>query len=637
MADDKRGGFEPPPAAWVGATCSVAISFALLWYVVPYGMFPHDEGQYGQSATRILDGELPHRDFHEMYSGGLSYWHALLFRLFGKELIVLRRALVCLAMPAVLAAYAISLRFTRMSLLAGVVAVASVFAMIGSNHAATPTTYLAILSLVVVWLLIKDTEAGDIRWLVLAGILCGFALTIKITGLYTLAATGLVITFRGTPGVTAPWAGGRAIERVYRGAVAAIALAAGPLLVAAHPTANTLAYFCLPTTAVALTLPFAGRPFDPRTMLWRHVVLVTGTALPVVLFMVPWVRAGAVGELYEGLFVMPRVRLGSAAYFPPTALVAGILAVPLVCTCMPVGRGAVRGIVAWLGVTAVVGLLAVGLTAAPRSMLAGNSMRLALEGWRWFPAVGFPLAAILFACRAKSRPLDGCPAYPALAMAALVALNQYPYSSPVYFFFCSPTTMLSALAIAWLATGHGRDMTSSPDSGFPSTSLPIPRAGTLPTIVAIVALACFCLIRFGKQGLLAEFHPQVGVEENSTLSGLIVPRWLFDEYQTLRALLDTELRHDQTIFAGPDCPDVYFFTGRRNPTSTMYDIFAAGPIDPQLTPTIAQRDEIGAVVMNMVPQFSKPWSDDTRRCLEQRMGLRAQIGRFVVYLKPTQE
>lgn len=147
-----------PQHIFVGAVASVVVVFAVLWAVVPYGMFPHDEGQYGQSAVRILAGELPHRDFHEMYSGGLSYWHALLFSLFGEQLIVLRRALVVVAMPAVLATYAIALRFTASSVLAAIVAVASVVGMISTNHAATPTTYLVLLSVVVVWLLIRYSD-----------------------------------------------------------------------------------------------------------------------------------------------------------------------------------------------------------------------------------------------------------------------------------------------------------------------------------------------------------------------------------------------------------------------------------------------------------------------------------------------
>ena len=54
------------------------------------GWVPHDEGTLGQSAERVLAGELPHRDFDDPYTGGLSYAHALAFRLAGTNLVALR-------------------------------------------------------------------------------------------------------------------------------------------------------------------------------------------------------------------------------------------------------------------------------------------------------------------------------------------------------------------------------------------------------------------------------------------------------------------------------------------------------------------------------------------------------------------
>jgi hypothetical protein len=43
---------------------------------------PHDEGTLGLSAERVLQGELPHRDFDD-YTGGLTFVHALAFREIG--------------------------------------------------------------------------------------------------------------------------------------------------------------------------------------------------------------------------------------------------------------------------------------------------------------------------------------------------------------------------------------------------------------------------------------------------------------------------------------------------------------------------------------------------------------------------
>ncbi len=644
MDDDRpyrqaaAAGAGRPTHVFVGGVASVVVVFAVLWTVVPYGMIAHDEGQYGQCAVRILAGELPHRDFHEMYSGGLSYWHALLFWLFGEQLIVLRRALVVLALPAVLAAYSIALRFTASSPLAGVVAGAAVVSMIGTNHAATPTTYLAMLSVAIVWLLLKDTETTDPKWLFLCGVLCGVAIAIKITGLYTLAAAGLAITFRGTASPTSPagttcrtetegW-----LERLYRGAVAAAAIAAGPVLVAVHPTLATLGYFAVPTAAIGVALLGAGRRFDPRGMALRHACFGGGLMATVLICMLPWIVTGATESLYDGLFVRPRVRLGSAAYYPPTGLIAAVLAVPLAAACLTPGGMRYGPQVRWSGAVAVIALLAIGLGAAPGSALAGNPMRLALEGWRWFPTVAFPIAVIMLARRRRDCSSETARVFAVLAMAAFFALNQYPFSSPVYFFFAAPTTVLAAVAIAGCAARlPGRGQADGQALSSASGPRP-PAAGVTPAVVCAAALANFCLLRFGYEGFFREFYPRTDLNPRQTLSGLVLPAWRAEPYAALHDVLATTLRTDQTILAGPDCPEVYFFAGRPNLTPVMYDIFAdRDAFDAQLV-RLAGDDRIGAVVFNTISQFSPPWGEDLGRQLIARMRQRVQVGKFIVYL-----
>ena len=49
------------------------------------GWIPSDEGTFGQSAERVLQGELPHKDFDEGYTGGLTHLHALAFRVAGNQ------------------------------------------------------------------------------------------------------------------------------------------------------------------------------------------------------------------------------------------------------------------------------------------------------------------------------------------------------------------------------------------------------------------------------------------------------------------------------------------------------------------------------------------------------------------------
>ena len=54
------------------------------------GWVPHDEGAFSESAERVLHGQLPHRDYTEIYTGGLAYLHALAFRYLGENFATLR-------------------------------------------------------------------------------------------------------------------------------------------------------------------------------------------------------------------------------------------------------------------------------------------------------------------------------------------------------------------------------------------------------------------------------------------------------------------------------------------------------------------------------------------------------------------
>src|SRR3984957_736405 len=71
------------------------------------GWAPEDGGILGQAAERTLHGEMPHRDFNDPYTGGLSYLDAAAFRILGTNLMSLRIVLFAffiLWVPAIFAA-----------------------------------------------------------------------------------------------------------------------------------------------------------------------------------------------------------------------------------------------------------------------------------------------------------------------------------------------------------------------------------------------------------------------------------------------------------------------------------------------------------------------------------------------------
>jgi hypothetical protein len=91
--------------------------------------------------------------------------------------------------------------------------------------------------------------------------------------------------------------------------------------------------------------------------------------------------------------------------------------------------------------------------------------------------------------------------------------------------------------------------------------------------------------------------------------------------------------HNEYIYATPDCPEVYFFGGFRNPTPVLFD-FNDDPVDrTKRILTAIEEHDINLVVLDQKPQFSQPVSPDLRAALERMFPNRATIDIFEVRWK----
>ena len=88
----------------------LAASLVLFFRYWDYGI-NDDEGYLLGGVTRILDGQVPYRDFHHTYGPGRFYLVAFLFRLFGENLLVVRALWVALRVLIVGLAFVAGRRF----------------------------------------------------------------------------------------------------------------------------------------------------------------------------------------------------------------------------------------------------------------------------------------------------------------------------------------------------------------------------------------------------------------------------------------------------------------------------------------------------------------------------------------------
>lgn len=81
-----------PQERWI-ALGVFAVSLAYLWLFRRYTFFDPDEGIVLQGAQRILNGQIPYRDFFSFYTPGSYFLLASIFKVFGSSFVVARTAL----------------------------------------------------------------------------------------------------------------------------------------------------------------------------------------------------------------------------------------------------------------------------------------------------------------------------------------------------------------------------------------------------------------------------------------------------------------------------------------------------------------------------------------------------------------
>lgn len=194
----------------------------------------HDEGFAVYAAARVLEGEVPYRDFWTVHPPGQWYTLAAVFKLFGFSLLAERiwDALVRVAFLFTLYAFACRLTSPRVALVPGVVMFVYLGATPFYGYMMFPALLLSMLSGL---LLLAHARDPRVRWLVGAGLCVGLtALYRHDVAFYAAAAGGATLVARTLVGRSGAGAVIRALAP-FAGGVAAIALPAAAILLSAVP------------------------------------------------------------------------------------------------------------------------------------------------------------------------------------------------------------------------------------------------------------------------------------------------------------------------------------------------------------------------------------------------------------------
>jgi hypothetical protein len=469
--------------------------------------------------------------------------------------------------------------------------------------------------------------------LIAAGLCGGVSLLIKVIGAYYIAGVLLFLAFLEQSDAQSDAQGdvqtderngdGRSSSRVAgagKYAVPYLAFSAASLLLfwttvlylfRSRLGNGELFHFLMPATVLVGLILFGERYVRNVAAKRRFLRLLKltvpfgfGVLVPVLVFLAPYSRSGSVGQFFSGVTSSAAARSAGLAVLRPMSIDKSIFALALAgLVAAAMYRREFQG-------RAVGAAVALGLAVA----LAKAQTTGGIVTSVWYSAAGLtPLVVVAGAVfvlagqkeagesRRKRQQVMAL-----ISLAAMCSLVQYPFAAPIYLCYALPLTILAALAIVTSARKQAGTIIFSAVAGF-------------YLVFAVVTLV---------PDYIYELTHTVGkMDRMKSLraGGLQIEGAAF--FDDLAQFLRARSPNGQ-MYAGNDCPELYFLSGRQNVTrddggATTEDVLKA-----------LQSDDLNLVVINEHPFFpSAQMSPEVTGAVTARFPNSVRFGAFRVFWK----
>jgi hypothetical protein len=577
---------------------------------LPHHFVGLDEGELGQAVDRILAGQLPHRDFGDSWTGGVAFYHALAFRVLGAGLFSFRLAMYAIVLPWLAALWALARRVAS-PVAASVAVLIAVLWSVPNYPAAMPSWYVLFFATFGGLAVCRFIETDRWPWLLAAGAAGGIAILAKVVGLFYLAAVMLVLIAveRDRPSVAdTPSRTYSTLITIgltlFTAAITRIALripstTGGPLLQFALPVALLSAALVRDEWRSPRRAPC---PVRLRTLARMALPVLVGAAVPIALFLIPYVRAHAVGAWFDGVFIAPQRRFASATV-PPPGIEGIIPALAWAFLLVPVRIPRPRLVAA-----VVAALLALALIAVSHGGRPYAAVWDAVQQAGWCIVLAGTVALVRDRIDARQRLY----LWLFLALTALCGLVRIPFAGSSYTFYYTPLAVLSVLAIVSMRSG-GIGPIVPPAAAF----------------LALFAALFVNPTRFTADGDRMPDHGtrHLAIPRAGTL---VVPVLVARQYEDVVATVNAHIAPGAALYAAPDCPQIAYLTERPNPTPTFLD-FLDDPAthDARALQGIASLATGGAVIYHM-PAASPLVDAPIAAALRARFPDSAVVGAYTV-------
>lgn len=561
-----------------------------------------DDGAMAHMADRVLHGDVPHRDFDEIWTGGWSVFQAQIFRVFGTSLTVLCETTVGTWLLGLTAMFLIAQRLSGLAL--GVIAtvLGAIWSLAAWPYPLANWYYLTF-GLWSIYAVLRFRESRRPGWLLLAGACSGLAFDFKMTGLFLLAA--LLLWGAYAAAEHRPESPESSNSRPSNSMSQALVLAAiagylAFVFVLIRPLPKrpaTMLYFLAPNLLLVVPLTFRARAAGARfSNLLRHTVpLAAGFVLGVLPLLLQQIAAGSLGKFFTGVFVDPRRRYSIAEVLlsPPSGSATIAMMLPVLVLVFGASRVRASGRKSEILTAA---LLGTGLAVLANGGEAQFGMP--LNAMRAMPfALVIVMTAIetkMFAWRGDTRSDtrgridDGT--FLLVAVATTSQLVQVPYAHWSYFIYGTPFVILGALAV-------------------------MKRRGAAATPTAALAFGLTFLVVLGLS------RPGVDRREAPTAplpfarGGIQVAVANADAWTKLAAIVDAHAKSPY-IFVSRDAPIYYFLLDRQNPTRFVFELLA----DSTARAPEAIRAQLARANVNLVI-IDWPFRQNTTRGDRERLAM----------------
>ncbi len=591
--------------AFVTIVCAALIG----WFRLGQGWIAHDEGQLGQAAVRVLDGQLPHRDFDDMYTGALSYLNALSFHLWGESSHSMRVMLFAWYLPFVFSVYWIGAMLVG-AYAASLVAILAAAWSIPMYAAPMPSWYNLFFATWVTCALLAYCRTSKPSLLFLAGLLIGASVLFKISGILVLAAALLWLVLRSQEEGQNSRNRLKDHSRMPAWPTLLVSIA---LLVFASLSFGFVRAGDALMQAIHLALPFLALS---AFVLWRELTFVertssdffrlvrecawlsSGALLPICLYVAYFYGQGAVGDLARGTLAAPKKRMEfAAAPFPH--LSTFLSTIPLLLLLYPKlgglfsapksnsGYGRPNEGRLWL----VLAATGVAILILRNTSLGFNFAFHSVRNLAPLLVLG-NLILLSTTQDSESRRI----LFLLTVVPFFVSLTQFPYAGTIYFFYAAPLLLLTALAAVRYQEW-------------------VPKRALATVAGFMIAFAC---CRFHNHLPVVSLHPAYkggfeAAELVSDRSKLRVESTLAGAFNRMHNVVLENSAPDEIVFATPDAPEVSFLTKRPPLNGVMYEFFHDS-IYQDLEQLKQELDvnNVNLVVIKESPLFSKPVSDAFR-------------------------